>query len=164
MDISAILETVRTFPSNLVEITGGEPLLQPGVHTLIDRLLASGKEVLIETGGHRDIRQVDPGAVLVYDIKCPDSGMSDRNRWENLEHLRPHDELKFVLASRRDYEWARGIVRTRGLDSRHAVLFSPVWESLSPRDLAEWILEDGLSVRMQVQLHKILWGPEARGV
>lgn len=164
LDIATIIDNVRVFPTNLVEITGGEPLLQPGVHTLIRRLLELGKTVLIETGGHRDIRQVDPAAILVYDIKCPDSGMSAHNRWENLDHLRSQDEIKFVIASRKDYEWARRIVRDRQLASAHHVLFSPVWDSLQPRDLAEWILEDGLPVRMQVQLHKILWGPDARGV
>jgi 7-carboxy-7-deazaguanine synthase len=162
--IEKIIEDVRVFPTDLVEVTGGEPLLQSGVHELIHRLLSLGKTVLIETGGHRDIRQVDPAAILVYDIKCPDSGMSEHNRWENLDHLRVHDEIKFVIASRQDYEWARQVVRDRGLASIHPVLFSPVWDSLSPRDLAEWILEDGLPVRMQVQLHKVLWGPDARGI
>jgi 7-carboxy-7-deazaguanine synthase len=164
LEIATIVDEVRAFPTDLVEITGGEPLLQPGVHQLIRRLLEMGKTVLIETGGHRDIRQVDPGAILVYDIKCPDSGMSEHNRWENLGHLRARDEIKFVIASRTDYEWARRIVRDRDLSSAHPVLFSPAWDSLPPRDLAEWILEDGLPVKMQVQLHKILWGPDARGV
>ncbi len=164
LEIATIIDNVRVFPANLVEITGGEPLLQPAVHTLIGRLLELGRTVLIETGGHRDIRQVDPAAILVYDIKCPDSGMSEHNRWENLDHLRTQDEIKFVIASRHDYEWARQVVRDRKLAPAHHVLFSPVWNSLRPRDLAEWILEDGLPVRMQVQLHKILWGPDARGV
>lgn len=164
MEIEAIVERLQACPTNLVEVTGGEPLLQSGVHGLVSRLVQMGRTVLIETGGHRDIRGVDPAAILVYDVKCPDSGMSHHNRWENLEHLRPRDEIKFVIASRADYEWARRIVREREHLQSHSILFSPVWDSLEPRALAEWILEDGLPVRMQVQLHKILWGPEARGV
>ncbi len=164
LEIETIIERVRTFPTNLVEITGGEPLLQAAVHDLIRRLVELEMTVLIETGGHRDIRDVDPAAILVYDIKCPDSGMSRHNRWDNLELLRPRDEIKFVVASRADYEWARTIVQENELVRRHHVLLSPVWDAVPPRDLAEWILEDGLPVRMQVQLHKILWGAQARGV
>ena len=120
--------------------------------------------MLIETGGSLDIRPVDPRAVLIYDIKCPDSAMEQRNRWENLPRLRSHDEVKFVLASRRDYEWARSKLEELGLGKKHTVLFSPVWDTLPPRRLADWILQDGLPVRMQIQIHKLLWGAEARGV
>lgn len=164
MTVDTIIEEVGKHPPRLVEITGGEPLLQKSVHVLIGRLLDRGWKVLVETGGHRDIRPIDPRAVLIYDIKCPDSLMSKRNRWENLPHLRPHDQVKFVLASRSDYDWAKEQLKAHRLHERHTVLFSPVWETLAPRILAEWILEDGLQVRLQVQLHKILWGPDKRGV
>jgi 7-carboxy-7-deazaguanine synthase len=164
ISIEDIVERVDAYPTDLVEITGGEPLLQERVHLLVDRLLDRGKQVMMETGGHRDIGAVDRRVKLICDVKCPDSGMDGHNRWENLERLRPQDEIKFVLASRADYEWARGQVRTRLLHERNPVLFAPVWATLAPRDLADWILADGLPVRMQLQLHKILWGPDARGV
>lgn len=160
MPLDQILQEVQSHPAPLVEVTGGEPLLQEGVHSLIRRLLDSGKTVLVETGGSLDVRPVDRRAVLIYDIKCPGSAMQERNRWENLNHLRPQDEIKFVLASRSDYEWAKDKLRELQLDKRHTVLFSPVWESLPPRDLADWILHDGLPVRMQMQIHKLLWGDE----
>jgi len=164
MCISEIEATVRSYPADLVEITGGEPLLQSKVHLLVNRLILDGKKVLIETGGHRDISEVHPDSTLIYDIKCPGSGMSHRNRWANIPLLREQDQIKFVVASRNDYEWAKGRIEEHDLGIRHEVLFSPVWDSLDPKDLAEWILKDGLKVRMQVQIHKILWGSDARGV
>ncbi len=163
MTVREILEQVDRYPTGLVEVTGGEPLLQAGVHVLIKQLLDSGKQVLIETGGSIDIAPVDERAVLIYDIKCPESGMSGHNLWGNLERLRPHDEIKFVITDRADYEWAREVVRFHDLAARHLVLFSPVWTTLEAELLAGWILEDGLPVRLQVQLHKLLWG-ERRGV
>ncbi|HSR53571.1 MAG TPA: radical SAM protein [Acidobacteriota bacterium] len=158
MGVDQILSQVQGHPTDLVEVTGGEPLLQKEVHLLIGRLIEAGRQVLVETGGGVDISPIHPRAVLIYDIKCPDSGMADKNRWENLELLRPQDEVKFVLASRRDYEWARQLVRERRLAERQAIHFSPVWEGLPPSDLADWILQDGLPVRMQLQMHKVLWG------
>ena len=164
MSLGDIEGKVNQFPTDLVQITGGEPLLQKPVHDLIRRFLDAGKRVLIETGGSIDIRDVDSRAILIYDIKCPDSGMSKNNRWENLSHLKPEDEVKFVLGSRQDYDWAKEKIRELNLDSRHTVLMSPVWDQLKPRQLADWVLEDGLHVLMQVQLHKFLWGAETRGV
>ena len=164
MSLSEITARLDRYPTDLVEITGGEPLLHSPAHTLAERLLDAGKRVLIETGGSLDIRPVDPRAVLIYDIKCPDSLMEGRNRWENLEHLRPHDEIKFVISSRRDYRWAKQKTADLELTRRHLVLFSPEWNRMEAARLAGWILEDGLSVRIQVQLHKIFWGAEARGV
>ncbi|UCF36505.1 MAG: radical SAM protein [Acidobacteriota bacterium] len=164
MSVDEIVRKLEGFPTRLVEVTGGEPLLQKNVHLLVTALLDGRWEVLIETGGHRDIRGVDSRAALIYDIKCPGSGMSDRNLWDNLDQLRPQDQIKFVVASREDYEWACEVNQRYRLSERHTVLFSPVWEGVSPRELAEWILEDGLTVRMQLQLHKILWGADARGV
>ncbi|HSR70676.1 MAG TPA: radical SAM protein [Acidobacteriota bacterium] len=158
MGLEEIIAQVEGHGCRLVEVTGGEPLLQGNVHRLIERLLDSGKQVLVETGGGVDISSVHPQAVLIYDVKCPDSGMAAKNRWENLDLLRPQDEIKFVLASRRDYEWARQLVRQRGLAERHAIHFSPVWDGLPPALLADWILQDGLPVRMQLQVHKVLWG------
>ncbi len=162
--LNEIVKKVNGYPTNLVEITGGEPLLQKAVHPLIKELLEEEKTVLVETGGSLDIGPVDPRAILIYDIKCPGSGMVDKVRWENLGCLRAHDEIKFVVGSRQDYEWARSWIHKLALDRQHTILFSPVWGKLYPRELADWILEDGLSVRVQVQLHKILWGPDVRGV
>jgi 7-carboxy-7-deazaguanine synthase len=164
MSLEDIVGQVDEYPTNLVEITGGEPLLQSAVFPLIKRLLDDGKCVLIETGGSIDVRSVDARAILIYDIKCPDSGMMDKNLWENLSHLKPNDEVKFVLGSRRDYDWAKEQLDEWNLVGRHTILFSPVWDQLNPRELAEWVLQDGLQVRLQVQLHKILWGNDVRGV
>ncbi len=163
MTVETVLAETLKYPTSLVEITGGEPLLQKAVHPLISRLLDAGKEVLIETGGSLDISAVDPRAVLIYDIKCPDSGMVEKNRWENLGLLRDRDEVKFVISSRNDYNWARQVISEKQLTPRHAILFSATWRQLPPDQLAAWILEDRLPVRLQVQLHKILWG-EKRGV
>jgi 7-carboxy-7-deazaguanine synthase len=120
--------------------------------------------VAVETGGSLDIAPVDPRAMIVLDLKCPGSGMLDRNRWANLDLLKPGDEVKFVIADRADYEWARGVLRERRIAASQGVLFSPVHGALHPRMLAEWILEDSLPVRLQVQLHKYIWPPDRRGV
>jgi 7-carboxy-7-deazaguanine synthase len=165
MEIAEVAAKVNSFNCGLVEITGGEPLLQQGVHPLIALLLARGHHVMIETSGERDISVIDARVTRIIDLKCPGSGESARNRWSNLEHLRPDDELKFVLSDRRDYEWARDAIRTHGLSERvKAVLLSPVFGKLEASDLAAWILGDGLSVRMQLQMHKHIWSPTARGV
>ena len=131
----------------------------------IDTLLASGHTVMIETSGERDISGIDPRVVRIVDFKCPGSGECERNRWGNLEHLTPRDELKFVVSDRRDYEWAREVIRTHRLSERvNAVLLSPVFGRLEPSDLAAWLLADRLAVRMQLQMHKHIWSPTARGV
>lgn len=163
MTIEDVMEEVRGYGCNLVEITGGEPLLQKESFELIRRLCDDGYEVLIETSGSIDTTPVDERAKLILDLKCPGSGEADRNLWENLDRLRPSDEIKFVIANREDYEWARGVVRERDLE-RWTVLFSPVYGELALKPLAEWILEDRLPVRLQTQLHKEIWGAEARGV
>jgi 7-carboxy-7-deazaguanine synthase len=159
-----VLRRVASFACRLVEVTGGEPLAQGGSLPLIRRLCEEGYQVLLETSGGFPIRPVDPRARIIMDLKCPDSGEMDRNLWENLDHLKAGDEIKFVLCSRRDYEWARQTVRERALDSKQQVLFSPVTETLAAPVLAGWILADRLPVRLQLQLHKILFGAEARGV
>jgi 7-carboxy-7-deazaguanine synthase len=165
MDVADVVGKVDAFGCTLVEITGGEPLLQPGVHPLIATLLERGYQVMIETSGERDISALDSRVVRIVDLKCPGSGESERNRWSNLDHLTQRDELKFVVSDRRDYEWARAAIRTHRLSQRvNAVLLSPVFGKLEASDLAAWILEDRLPVRMQLQMHKHIWSPTARGV
>lgn len=163
MTVDEVMEKVREYGCNLVEVTGGEPLLQKESFELIRRLCDDGYEVLIETSGSIDTTPVDERAKLILDLKCPGSGEVDRNLWENLARLRPSDEIKFVIGSREDYEWAREVVQERQL-GRWTVLFSPVYGELDLKSMAEWILEDRLSVRLQTQLHKEIWGAEARGV
>lgn len=157
---------------SLVEVSGGEPLLQPEAHSLMERLLAGGYSVLVETSGERPIAALPREVVKIVDVKCPDSGESGTFRMENLGVLDQKDEIKFVLASRRDYEFARDFTREHDLNRRvRQVLFSPVhadpagaWEGLEARQVAEWILSDGLPVRLGLQLHKFIWDPAARGV
>jgi 7-carboxy-7-deazaguanine synthase len=148
----------------LVEITGGEPLLQPQVLPLMSRLADAGRTVLLETSGAHDIGPVDRRVHIIMDLKCPDSGECDGNYWPNLDRLKPTDEIKFVIASRRDFDWTTETVRRRGLGGRFTLLVSPVFGSVEPRHLAEWVLESGLPLRMQIQMHKIIWDPSARGV
>jgi 7-carboxy-7-deazaguanine synthase len=163
--LSAILAEIDHYPATaLVEITGGEPLLQEGISPLMEQLLASGRTVLLETNGSLAIDRVPPGVVAVLDVKCPGSGMADRFDLANLKRLRPTDELKFVLASRADYEWAADFVRRHGLVGRYPIHFSPVVAELPPADLAQWLLADGLAVRLQLQLHTLLWPGRNRGV
>jgi 7-carboxy-7-deazaguanine synthase len=158
MEEDDIVREVESHGTRLVELTGGEPLEQEGVYPLASRLLDAGKEVLVETGGHVPIDRLDPRAIAIVDVKAPGSGMAELHREENLARLRPRDELKFVLADRRDFDWAISYVRERDLDACWTVTFSPVWDTLSATDLAAWILESGRSVRLGLQLHKLLWG------
>jgi len=148
----------------LVEITGGEPLAQAGVPLLAAELLQRGKTVLVETSGAIDISVLPAGAITILDMKCPGSGEMQANDYTNLDRLGARDEVKFVIADRADYEWARELVRQHGLDTRVPVLFSPVWDELPPARLAEWIQRDSLPVRLQLQLHKLLWPDIERGV
>jgi 7-carboxy-7-deazaguanine synthase len=165
LTLDGIVERVRALGCELVEITGGEPLLQPSVHPLMSRLCDDGFEVLLETGGGLDIGGVDARVRRIVDVKCPGSGEAAHNRWENLALLRAGDELKFVLAGEEDYAWAKDVIEERGLARPGLpILFAPVWGALEPRRLAEWILRDGLPVRLNLQQHKILWGAETRGV
>lgn len=159
-----VLAEVAAFGCPMVELTGGEPLLQPGALPLLEALCDEGYEVLLETGGGVDIGGVDPRVRRVLDIKCPGSGEVEGNRWQNLELLTARDELKLVIASEDDYRWARDLVRERRLDRLCPVSFSPVWGRVEPAELAGWILRDRLPVRFQLQLHKILWGADTRGV
>ena len=164
MSVRDVVARVEDYGCRLVEITGGEPLLQPEAIDLMRLLLAGGFEVLLETGGSLPIEGVPAGVKRIVDVKCPGSGESARNRWENLDALRPGDELKFVVADRRDYEWAAAEVRARGLHERVPVLFSPVHPGLERSDLAGWVLADRLPVRVQLQMHKLIWPGVLRGV
>jgi 7-carboxy-7-deazaguanine synthase len=165
MSVDAVADAVARHDCDLVEITGGEPLLQEDVYPLMDRLLASGRTVMLETGGHRPIDRVPPAVLKIVDVKCPGSGEADRNDWKNLDRLAPHDEVKFVIKDREDYEYAREVVRRHALAGRvAALLFSPVHGVLDPQQLSTWILEDALPVRLQLQLHKYIWDPKTRGV
>ena len=160
-----VCAAVESYGCPLVEITGGEPLLQRDVYPLMRRLLAAGKTVLLETGGHVDISEVPDEVVKVVDVKCPASGEAARNDWRNLDRLARHDEVKFVIRDRADYEFARDAVERHGIAGRCAgVLFSPVHGVLAPAELAAWTLDDRVPARVQVQLHKYVWGPDARGV
>jgi 7-carboxy-7-deazaguanine synthase len=162
--IPEIVREVESHGAPLVLVTGGEPLAQPAVHDLMEALLAAGKEVMIETGGSLDVSRIDRRVRIVMDLKCPGSGMERMNRWENLALLKPTDEIKFVVADRADYEWSREEIRRRRLWEAATVLLSPVFGAMDPRALAEWILEDRLEVRMQMQMHKAIWPSEMRGV
>jgi 7-carboxy-7-deazaguanine synthase len=165
MSVDDVLAQVEAHGCPVVELTGGEPLLQADAYPLMERLLASGKTVMLETGGHVSLARVPREVVKVMDVKCPGSGESHRMDWDNLERLAPHDEVKFVLRDRADYEYARDVVRTHDLAARAAaVLFSPVHGVLDPKQLSEWVLADRLPVRLQLQVHKYIWDPNTRGV
>lgn len=165
MSIAEIVEQIDAYACDLIEITGGEPMLQEGVHNLIADLLESGRTVMIETSGASDVSRLDPRAIKIMDLKCPASGESERNLWSNLEHLSARDEVKFVISDRADYEWARDVIRRYQLERRvNAVLVSCAFGRLEPARLAAWILEDRLPVRLQLQIHKYIWPPDARGV
>lgn len=163
MPLDEVVARVESYGCRLVEITGGEPLAQAESFELIRTLCDRGFEVLVETSGSIDTSPVDPRAKIILDIKCPQSGESARNRWENLERLRPHDEIKFVLASRSDYDWALAVIEERGLSGR-TILFSPAWDELDLRSLAGWMLADRVPARLQTQLHKHIWGKDVHGV
>ncbi len=164
LSIAEILKRVAELGTRLVEITGGEPLLQRAAPELVARLLDAGHEVLVETGGHRDISVLDPRCCVILDVKPPASGMLAHNDPENLKRLRPGDEVKYVIADRDDYVWARDHVREHALESRFAVHFSPVHGALVPTRLVAWLLADGLGVRTNLQLHKYIWGAGAQSV
>ena len=165
MSVDEVVSAVEAHGSRLVEITGGEPLLQEDVYPLMDRLLATGRTVMLETGGHRPTSRVPAAVVKIVDIKCPGSGEAARNDWSNLDRLAPHDEVKFVVQDRADYEFARDVIGRHGLASRAAaVLMSPVHGVLDPKTLSEWMLADRLPARLQLQIHKYIWSPMTRGV
>jgi 7-carboxy-7-deazaguanine synthase len=163
--VDDVLTTVDGYACDLVEVTGGEPLLQEEVYPLMHQLVERGKTVLLETGGHRSTERVPQSVVTILDVKCPGSGEADRMDWTNLARLRPHDEVKFVVRDRIDYDYARSVIAEHDLAARAAAIHvSPVHGVMHPRTLSEWVLADGLSVRVQLQLHKFIWDPSTRGV
>jgi len=160
-----VLEKALSFGTPLIELTGGEPLLQAGAIPLLRELCDSGRTILLETSGERDISEVDPRVHRIMDLKAPGSDESHRNRWENIKHLTRRDEVKVVLADRADYEWAKGVIEEHGIVDRvNAVLLSCVWGELDPKDLVQWVLQDHLPVRVQIQMHKVIWDADTEGV
>lgn len=164
LTLSEVVDRALGLGDDLVEITGGEPLLQPEVFSLMSRLADAGRTVLLETSGTIDISPVDPRVRIIFDLKTPGSGEVEANLWANLVLLKPTDEVKVVVCDRADFDWAIAQIRAHGLIDRCPVLVSPVHDRVSPRELAAWVLESRLAVRLQIQLHKLLWGPEAQGV
>lgn len=164
MTLNDVVEQVRAFDCDLVEVTGGEPLSQPTALPLLTRLCDEEFEVLVETSGALDTAGVDRRVHVILDVKCPGSGMTDRMHWPNLDRLTPQDEVKFVIKDRADYEWAREVLLSRKLAARCTVLMSPVFGEVEVRQLAEWVLADKLPARFQLQLHKYIWAPDMRGV
>lgn len=165
MSVDDVVARVREFGCDVVEITGGEPLLQADVYPLMERLLEDGRTVMLETGGHRSVEHVPAAVIRIIDVKCPGSGEAAKNHWANLDRLRATDEIKFVIKDRADYDYARVIVLKHALvDRSAAVLFSPVHGVLDPKLLAQWILADSLPVRLQLQVHKYIWDATTRGV
>jgi 7-carboxy-7-deazaguanine synthase len=163
--LEQVISEVLAFDCPMVEVTGGEPLLQKNVLPLMTALCDAGKTVLIETSGAHDISMIDPRVHRIMDLKTPGSGECARNLMENIPHLAKRDEVKFVIGSREDYEWSRGMVREHDLPSLvNCVLFSPIFGRIEPRQIVEWMLEDKLPVRFQLQMHKFIWEPRARGV
>ncbi len=162
--VEEVLREVQSFDCHLVEITGGEPLLQEEVFPLMDELVGRGFTVLLETGGSLDVGPVNPKVIKILDLKCPGSGESQRNLYSNLAKLQSWDEVKFVIGDRADYLWARQALQEHQLTDRCSVLFSTVFGKLPPRQLADWLLADNLKVRLQLQMHKYIWEPEVRGV
>jgi 7-carboxy-7-deazaguanine synthase len=163
--LEEVIDEVEQHQCRLVEITGGEPLLQDDVYPLMERLMARGYTVMLETGGHRPLTRVPSDVIKIVDVKCPGSGEADKNHWDNLAALSRHDEVKFVLKDRDDYQFAKDVIARHDLPSRvAAVLMSPVHGVLDPRILSEWMLADHLPARLQLQLHKLIWSPDTRGV
>ncbi len=170
MTVKEVFDNVAKLNCSLVTITGGEPLLQDEVYPLVDRLLSENCQVLVETNGSLPVKRLPREAIKVVDLKCPDSGMCDRMDWNNMDQLHEHDEAKFVVSSRGDYDWAKSVIERYGLCEKLTVLMSIAWGRFRIEEVAEWILADNLSVRLQPQIHKFIWGentdalsPEGRG-
>ena len=164
--LKSILTTVKKFSCNLIEVTGGEPLIQAETPDLISALINNGYTVLLETNGSQDISTVDTKCTRIVDIKCPSSGMDNKNYWKNLDYITPNDQLKFVIAHRQDYLYAKKVLDAPAIKRRNRLLinFSPVFNEIDLKDLAKWILADNLTVRLQIQLHKYIWGEHEKGV
>ena len=162
MSLDEIIAEVEKYSCELVELTGGEPMLQHDIYELATRLADGGHTVLIETGGHRDISKLDPRVIRIMDLKCPASGECEKNLWSNLEHLQPEDEVKFVIADRGDYEWALKTIREHAIEDRAKILVSTAFGKIESSQVVTWMLEDKLRARFQLQLHKYVWPPEER--
>lgn len=163
MTLAKIIEEVEKYDCRLVELTGGEPLLQPDIYALATGLADAGHTVLIETGGHRDISKLDQRVIRIMDLKCPASGECEKNLWSNLEHLRPFDEVKFVIADRADYNWTLETIREYRLEDRVKLLISTAFGMIDSSEVVAWMLDDKLRARFQLQLHKYIWPPHERG-
>ena len=164
MSLDEVFQEIEKLNCPLVELTGGEPLLQPKVALLADRLLDAGYDVLVETGGHMDINIVSSRAVRIVDMKCPASEMTDKNDYKNLERVTSRDEIKFVIQNKKDFLWAEALIKQYKLENKCNVIMSPVFGVMAPLELTDLILESGMNVRMQMQLHKLLWSPDKTGV
>jgi len=164
MSIDEILQKVEIFGVHLVEITGGEPLMQDNVYTLMKRLIEKGYKVMLETGGSISLERVPKDVIKIMDLKCPGSGEQDKNNLDNLKLLAPHDEVKFVILDKKDYEWSRDIIKKYKINETAHILLSPVFDKLKLKEMVKWILEDRLPVRLQTQLHKIIWDKNTIGV
>ena len=164
LTIDEIVKQVKVYDCQLVEITGGEPLIQKNIFPLIQELLKNEYEILLETGGHIDISKVDKKVKIIMDLKCPSSGESEKNLWSNLEKLIPTTEIKFVIGNKIDFDWAISIVNKYKITQNNRILFSPVFDKLNNEELANWILESKLPIRMQLQMHKYIWDPNKKGV
>ena len=164
MSIDEILQKVENFGIHLVEITGGEPLMQDNVYTLMRRLIEKGYKVMLETGGSISLERVPKDVIKIMDLKCPGSGEQDKNNLDNLKLLAPHDEVKFVILDKKDYEWSRDIIKRYKINETAHILLSPVFDKLELKEMVKWILEDQLPVRLQTQLHKIIWDKNTIGV
>jgi 7-carboxy-7-deazaguanine synthase len=162
--VGAVLSEIKKYDCNLVEITGGEPLIQKEVFALMTTLCDSGYSVMIETGGSLSVKEIDMRVKIIIDLKCPSSKMAEKNFYENVNYLKQNDEVKFVIGNREDYDWSKHIINQYSLTEKYSVLFSNVFNELKPAQLAEWILKDNLKVRFQLQLHKYIWSPIKRGV
>jgi 7-carboxy-7-deazaguanine synthase len=164
MSIDEILQKVENFGIHLVEITGGEPLMQDNVYTLMRRLIENGYKVMLETGGSISLERVPKDVIKIMDLKCPGSGEQEKNNLDNLKLLAPHDEVKFVILDKKDYEWSRDIIKRYKINETAHILLSPVFDKLELKEMVKWILEDRLPVRLQTQLHKIIWDKNTIGV
>lgn len=162
--LDSVISEIKKYNCKLIELTGGEPLVQTQSLDLMKRLCDEGYEVMLETGGSLSIKDVDPRVMIIMDLKCPSSGMMRKNFYENIKYLKPADELKFVIGSREDYDWMKEIIEKYKLGKKFTILVSVVFDKLEPVTLVEWILEDKLNVRFQLQLHKFIWDPAAKGV
>ena len=164
IEIDKIIKKVNKLKTKLVEVTGGEPLIQVGCINLLHKLIKNGNDVLIETGGALSIEKIPKEVIVILDIKCPSSNMSDKNLWTNINFLKKEDQVKFVIGDREDYEWTKTILKKYNLNTKCEILFSPVFNKIEPKTIVDWIMEDNLDVRFQLQIHKFIWEENKKGV